>query len=93
MLVASHVKGVHATDAIVAMPASATVLGVLLQTVHKVGLVEQASCHLHRLETMRENLVYLVASDQAAKLRAARARQAELERREAELLRSLEDDE
>ena len=33
-----------------------------------------------------------VASDQAAKLRAARARQAELERREAELLRSLEEE-
>ena len=39
-----------------------------------------------------EGVLEGVASDQAAKLRAARARQAELERREAELLRSLEDD-
>ena len=40
-----------------------------------------------------EGVLEGVASDQAAKLRAARARQAELERREAELLRSLEEDE
>ena len=39
-----------------------------------------------------EGVLQGVASDQAARLRAARARQAELERREAELLRSLEDD-
>ena len=39
-----------------------------------------------------EGVLEGVASDQAAKLRAARARQAELERREAELLRSLEED-
>ena len=39
-----------------------------------------------------EGVLEGVASDQAARLRAARARQAELERREAELLRSLEDD-
>ena len=40
-----------------------------------------------------EGVLEGVASDQAARLRAARARQAELERREAELLRSLEDGE
>lgn len=39
-----------------------------------------------------EGVLEGVASDQAARLREARARQAELERREAELLRSLEDD-
>ncbi|HIY72188.1 MAG TPA: hypothetical protein H9827_12055 [Candidatus Luteimonas excrementigallinarum] len=39
-----------------------------------------------------EGVLEGVASDQAARLRAARARQAELERREAELLRSLEED-
>ena len=37
-----------------------------------------------------EGVLEGVASDQAARLRAARARQAELERREAELLRGLE---
>ena len=39
-----------------------------------------------------EGVLEGVASDQAARLRAARARQAELARREAELLRSLEED-
>lgn len=39
-----------------------------------------------------EGVLEGVASDQAARLRAARARQAELERREAELLRSLEEE-
>ncbi|MGY0633996.1 hypothetical protein [Luteimonas sp. A478] len=39
-----------------------------------------------------EDVLEGVASDQAARLRAARARQAELERREAELIRSLEED-
>ena len=39
-----------------------------------------------------EGVLEGVASDQAARLRAARARQAELERREAELLRGLEDE-
>lgn len=39
-----------------------------------------------------ENVLEGVASDQAAKLRAARAREAELARREAELLRQAEQD-
>lgn len=39
-----------------------------------------------------EGVLEGVASDQAARLRAARAREAELARREAELLRSAEDD-
>ena len=46
----------------------------------------------HGAREQAEGVLENVASDQAAKLRAARARQAELERREAELLRSLEDD-
>jgi len=46
----------------------------------------------HGAREQAEGVLENVASDQAARLRAARARQAELERREAELLRSLEDD-
>lgn len=46
----------------------------------------------HGAREQVEGVLEGVASDQAAKLRAARARQAELERREAELLRGLEDD-
>ena len=45
----------------------------------------------HGAREQVEGVLEGVASDQAAKLRAARARQAELERREAELLRGLED--
>lgn len=46
----------------------------------------------HDARQQVEGVLEGVASDQAARLREARARQAELERREAELLRSLEDD-
>lgn len=46
----------------------------------------------HGARQQVEGVLEGVASDQAARLRAARARQAELERREAELLRSLEED-
>ena len=39
---------------------------VFLQTVHEVGFVEQATCHLHSLEAVTKHLVYLVACNQAA---------------------------
>ena len=65
MLVAHHVDGVHPADAVIHMVAAATLLAIA-HPVDKVGLVDERTSHLHKLESAVEHLVDARARHAAA---------------------------
>ena len=66
VLVAGHVDGVHACDAVVAVAALAARVFFGLHAVDEAGLVEQGAGHLYGLEAVVQHFVYLAAGDEPA---------------------------